>query len=397
MSIPKQLATEARSKSSVTPLSQVAAAGFLAMLATTAQPSLGATPPVRSPEVAPDRMVTFRLRAPYAKQVTVAGGFGRDKVVLNKDGEGVWFATVGPVAPGVHEYSFTVDGLRMLDPANPHTKPQRAPVTSILEVPGTPALLTAYQDVPHGIVHVHHYRSRALGGELRRLHVYTPPGYDTPGRAAAPRYPVLYLLHGRGDNDATWTVHGRSHFILDNLIARGQAKPMIVVMTDGHALAPEAAGASGNVPPENTVAYGKDLLGDVIPLVEARYRTRSDSRSRALVGLSMGGNQALRVGLANADKFAWIGAFSAAAPTEADLAEALADSGALNRKLAWLWIACGKDDFLIERNRTLVALLEKKGVAHRWTLTEGDHSWPVWRTYLQEIVPQLFVAGTRRR
>jgi homoserine O-acetyltransferase len=340
-------------------------------------------PPLLSPEVSADRRVTFRLRAPGAKEVTVAGQVTRDRVALVRDADGVWSATVGPVDPGIYEYGFTIDGLRTLDPANPHIKPQRMPTASILEVPGSPPLLTEFQDVPHGAVHVHQYRSRPLDGRLRRLHVYTPPGYE---RRPGARYPVLYLLHGSGDNDACWTVHGRAHLILDNLIAQGKATPMIIVMPDGHALPPEEGRSQ-----DNTRAFERDLLEEVIPLVEARYRVKSDARDRAIVGLSMGGNQALAVGLVHADRFAWVGGFSSAVPPREVLEPPLADARALARKLRWLWIGVGKDDQLRARNEELDAWLKERGVRHTWRLTDGGHAWPVWRGYLAEVAPQLFV------
>jgi enterochelin esterase-like enzyme len=274
----------------------------------------------------------------------------------------------------------------MADPGNPHIKPQRSPRTSILDVPGPTPLLTQWRDVPHGAVHVHHYKSKTTGS-VRRLHVYTPPGYETQ---AATKYPTMYLLHGRGDNDGAWSVHGRAHFILDNLIAEGKTRPMVVVMTDGHVV-PEQGGKEIIAQfKNNTDAYRRDLLTDVLPLIEARYRVRKDAQSRAIVGLSMGGNQALTVGLAEADRFAWVAGMSAAAPAADEIAKPLDDVKALNRKLAFVWIGCGKDDFLLSRNEAFVALLKEKGLRHEWQLTEGNHSWPVWRDYLAQLAPRLF-------
>lgn len=351
------------------------------------------SPALVSPEIAPDRRVTFRLRAPQAREVAVTGQWAKEKAPLSKGADGVWAASVGPVEPGLYEYGFLVDGLRVVDPSNSIIKPQRWPSSSILEVPGSPALITEFRDVPHGTVHVHHYRSKALGGKVRRLHVYTPPDYEKKGGA---KYPVLYLLHGFSDNDGAWSVHGRANFILDNLIAAGKAKPMIVVMTDGHPIPPEGAPSDGLIS-SNTVAYGKDLLGEVVPLIEERYRAKNDAASRAIVGLSMGGHQALTVGLNNPDRFAWVGGFSSAAPKESEIATPLSDVKALGKRLRWLWIGCGQEDFLLERNEALVKLLGQKGVAHTWRLTEGGHSWPVWRSYLEEVAPQLFAAARPAR
>ncbi len=344
----------------------------------------GPTP--SSPLVSDDRHVTFRMRAPDAKQILVSGQWGKDKTALTKDADGLWSATVGPVEPGVYEYSLSIDGRALPDPGNPVVKPQRLqPPPSLLEVRGTPARLTEFQDVPHGAVRIHHYRSKAVG-QVRRLHVYTPPGYDKKGAGA---YPTLYLFHGSGDNDATWTVDGRAPFILDNLIAQGKARPMVVVMPDGHPVAPDAAPAP-DAAGSNTDVFARDVLSDVMPFIEANYRVKKTADTRAVIGLSMGGQQSLTIGLTHPELFAWVGGFSSAPPTDATLGAALADPKAVAKKLRWLWLGCGKDDFLLKRNEALVATLKEKGVPLIWHLTEGVHSWLVWRDYLAEVAPQLF-------
>ncbi len=323
--------------------------------------------------------VTFKLTAPKAQEVEVVGQWDKARTRMTKGADGVWSATV-PLSPGIYEYSFTVDGLSILDPSNPDIKPQRLPRKSIVEVPGTPPLLTEFQEVPHGTVHVHFYQSKSLG-RVRRMHVYTPPGYERGHE----RYPTLYLQHGSGDNDAAWTVHGHAHDVLDNLIAMKKARPMVVVMIDGHAMAPGAPDARE----KNVAAFGRDLLEDVMPMVESTYRVRTDAASRALVGLSMGGRQALTVGLNHADRFAWVGSFSGGPPV-GDEAKVLQDPAALTKKLKWLWIGIGKDDQGFKRNEEFVALLKEKGIRHVWFPSEGAHAWPVWRGYLIEVVPQLF-------
>jgi enterochelin esterase-like enzyme len=334
--------------------------------------------PVRSPEIQADRKVTFRLRAPKATEVVVAGQWANGRAAMAKDTNNVWSATVGPIEPGVWEYSFQVDGLSMIDPGNPAIKPMREPRTSILHLPGQPARLHDFQDVPHGTVRQHAYFSKSLG-RLRELVVYTPPGYD---QQPAARFPALYLQHGMGDNQATWTVHGKAHWILDNLIAQGRAKPMIVVMMDGH-----AAGAGAT---NNTALFERDLLEDALPLVEASYRVKSEAANRAIVGLSMGGGQSLTIGLNHPDQFAWVGGFSAGVPSREAVAAALDAPDATNQKLKLLWIACGKDDFLLRRNEQFIALLKEKNLQHEWHPTDGDHSWPVWRIYLADLAPKLF-------
>ena len=327
----------------------------------------------------------------------MSGQFTKERVPLVKDADGVWSVTVGPVEPGVYEYSLSIDGFRTFDHANPVIKPTRVLGTSILEVPGTPPLLTEFQDVPHGTVHVHHYKSRALEGRTRRVHVYTPPDYE---KKAGQKYPALYLIHGSGDNDACWTEHGRAHYIFDNLIAQKKARPMVVIMPDAHALPPIPGGGPGRGV-ENLKAFQRDLMEEVLPLIESRYRVKTDSQSRAIAGLSLGGSEALTVGLTNADKFAWVGSFSSAGNAET-YEPALADPKALNKKLSWLWLSCGKDDAgAFKRMSDLAATLTEKKIEHIWLPTEGAHAWPVWRAHLIEVAQQIFnpsaaAAATRR-
>lgn len=350
--------------------------------------NFAADPPARrsrprrviSPEIESDHRVTFRIQAPKASEVTVNGQWARGSTAMSRTAAGLWTATVGPVKPGVHEYSFSVDGLRMIDPGNSAIKPMRQPRTSILHIQGNPPLIHDFQKVPHGVVHEHTYASKSLE-RIREMVVYTPPGYD---RHPERRYPTLYLQHGSGDNQATWVVHGKAHWIFDNLIAQGRAQPMIVVMMDGHA-ADRSGGSRSNTP-----AFERDLLEDVMPFVEAHYRLKDGTENRGIVGLSMGGGQSLTIGLKNLDRFAWVGGFSSSAPSGEAVAVALDHPESSNDKLKLLWIGCGEDDFLLSRNQAFVATLKEKGIRHDWHLTEGNHSWPVWRKYLAEFTPKLF-------
>jgi enterochelin esterase family protein len=355
------------------------AAASLATAAETPNPGRGPAATTKSPDVQPDRRVTFRLRAPKASEVLVTGQWANGRAALSRETNGIWSVTVGPVAPGVWEYSLQVDGLSMIDPGNPAIKPMREPRTSILHVPGQPPLIHDFQPVPHGVVRQHSYYSKALD-RLRELAVYTPPGYD---EQTAQRYPTLYLQHGSGDNQATWVAHGKAHWILDNLIAQGRAQPMVVVMMDGHASPPENR-------TNNTALFERDLLEEVLPWVNASYRVKPEPASRAIVGLSMGGGQSLTIGLNHLEQFAWIGGFSSATPSREAIAGALAAPTATGQKLKLLWIACGKEDFLLARNREFIELLKEKQIPHEWHLTEGSHSWPVWRGYLADILPRLF-------
>ena len=337
-----------------------------------------------SPELLEDGKVTFRCKAPSAKEVKVSGQFGPE---LNLEkGEGGWWTatTAGPVAAGVFEYSFKVDGMSIIDHLNPMIKPQRAPGSSILHIPANPPAAWDLQEIPHGIVSQHDYQSKALN-KWRRLVVYTPPGY----RADGPALPVLYLSHGFSDNDQSWTVHGKAHSILDSLIAAKKAKPMLVVMPDAHAL-PPGSGWKDEYADENTRAFCQELTTDVIPLIEKSYHVNPDPAARAFAGLSMGGRHALTVALTMNDKFSQIGAFSSAVPGENLVGAALADAAGVNSRLKLLWIACGKEDFLFNANNAFDALLKEKGLNHEYEVTEGNHSWPIWRNYLATFVPRLF-------
>jgi enterochelin esterase-like enzyme len=345
-------------------------------------------PPTVSPEIQPDRRVIFRVRAKDSKEITVAGQGISGKVPLTKDEEGVWSAKVGPIEPGVYEYSLTIDGVQTIDPSNSAIKPQRSPRTSILHIPGDPPLVWDFQDVPHGTVHQHGYQSKTVKA-LRQFFVYTPPGYE---KDTASKFPVLYLIHGFGDNHATWTQHGKANWILDNLIAQKKAKPMIVVMPDGHPIAP-GSGPRDQYGAANSAALEKEIMEDMISMIESTYRVQANADNRAIAGLSMGGGHSLYTGFRHLDSFAWIGAFSAGVPGQDQMAELFSNAESANQKLKLFWIACGKSDFLIERNRQMDALLKEKGIRHSWIETEGDHSWPVWRRYLADFAPLLFVDG----
>lgn len=361
------------------------AAGALAL------PALHAveTPPPRPPRPAPlvspqlgsDGSVTFRLRAPNAKEVKVVGQFGASTALV-KDGEGLWSVTVPDVPKGVFEYHFLVDGLSVLDGQNPAIKPQRAPNSSILHVPANPPEPWDWQRVAHGVLHQHEYESKALGG-MRRVVVYTPPG------TGATPLPVLYLAHGYGDNEASWSAHGKAHWIMDALLDAKKIEPMIVVMSDAHAITPRA-GTFESYGPDNTEAFCKELEQDIIPLVETQYPVRKAPEARAFAGLSMGGHHALTVALRLHGKFAYIGAFSAAPPAASLLDEPVAAAAEVNKDLRLLWIACGKGDFLRKNNESFESLLREKGIRYEFEETAGDHSWPVWRRYLVTFAPKLF-------
>ena len=352
--------------------------------------ALGQGKAVLSPELLPDGRVTFRLYAPRAEQVLLRGEVvaGQRSAMTRGEG-GVWSLTIGPLPPDIYSYFFLVDGVRVVDPQNPWVKTGVGAVSSLVEVFGEKPAFYDPRWVPRGAVHIVWYRSRALSA-VRRLHVYTPPGYERGDR----RYPVLYLLHGRGDDDATWTAVGRANFIADNLIAERQIQPLIIVMPFGHTGAEVGPGRMRDVITE----FERDLLGDIIPFVESRFRVVADREHRAIAGLSMGGGQALAIGLNNLDTFAYVAGFSSALWQPEDiLGRFLARPQRANDMLRLLWVACGKRDKLLPQSQQLVQLLAARGIAHTWRETEGAHSWTVWRRYLHELLPLLFRAPAERR
>ena len=340
----------------------------------------GSGVPPESPEVMADHRVTFRLEAPHATSVKLRG-IQRVPVDLEKDKKGVWSTTVGPLPHGLYGYSFIVDGEAMLDPSNPQMKPERDPETSLLEVVTNPPLFYQWQDVPHGTVRLHDYKSKALS-RLRRLRVYAPPGYDK----SVASYPVLYLFHGTGDTEATWTEFGRAHYILDNLLAKNKIVPMLVVMMDGHA---DLADEEG-IDPRNLDEFESDLLQSVIPLVDDTYRTLADRDHRAICGLSMGGIQSLSTGLRHVELFSWIGGMSAWVPNAEKRCSTAFSDPHLNEKVRLLWNQMGAEDSYLPEYKEFETVLERHGVQRSFKLTEGNHSWPVWREYLHDFTPLLF-------
>jgi enterochelin esterase-like enzyme len=372
-----------------TPAATPAAAPAAAPVATSA--TAPATPPAKpppvvSPEVGSDHRVTFRIKAANAKEVQVRGQWAKEPLAMVRGEFGVWSVTSAPIEGGVWEYSLVVDGVAMIDPGNPWIKPMREPRTSILDLPSSPLMPWDFQDVRHGTVHQHDYQSKALGVQ-RSISVYTPPGYET---SVGTTYPLLVLQHGSGDNQLTWVTHGKAHWIFDNLIAAGKAKPMVVVMLFGHQPPPAVAVPEARRGAAQLDAFQRELFEDALPLVESLYRVSHDRKDRAITGLSMGGSQSLSIGLANLERFAWIGAFSAGPPDNDMVKPALSDAAATNAKLKLLWISIGKEDFLLAKNQTFEASLTEHGIRHEWQVTDGGHAWPVWRRALTAFVPLLF-------
>jgi enterochelin esterase-like enzyme len=347
--------------------------------------------PIISPDVQTDNRVIFRFRAPNAKEVALSLEGAPKDLTMQKNEQGIWSVTTGALDPDFYGYAFVEDGVHLIDPSNPLMKPNLLNTSSQVHVPGPASLPWEVSDVPRGEVHHHFYKS-AVVGDHRDFYVYTPPGYD-PRRKQT--YPVLYLLHGYSDDASGWTAVGRAHVIMDNLIAQGKAKPMLVVMPLGYG-APEILrrgfGAFNN--PElrdrNFAKFTEALLAEVLPRVESAYLVNKDRNSRAIAGLSMGGTESLLTGLNHLDKFAWVGAFSSGGLADEFDKDFPGLDAKANSQLKLLWIACGTDDRLIELNRKLRGWLETKGVHKVDVETPGAHTWMVWRRNLAAFTGLLF-------
>lgn len=362
---------------------------ILTILMTTSHPSF-AQESFKSVEVHPDRSVTVRFRDAGAKEVMFQLE-GAKPAAMSTGADGIWTITTAPLEPDHYGYYFVADGVPQLDSDNPVIKPNLIGVQNELHVPGSTPQLWEVMDVPHGVIHHHFYKSGVVGDQ-RDYYVYTPPGYEANSKK---RYPVLYLLHGYSDDASGWTAVGDANVILDNLIAQGKAKPMIIVMTLGYG-APEMlqkkwdAWSDTELKDRNFTKFREALLTEVMPQIAKEYSVSTRQQDTAIAGLSMGGAETLITGLNNADKFAWVGAFSSGG-LGADVARWFpsADSR-VNDKLKLLWISCGTDDSLIKLNRDIVGWLKDKGVKLTFVEVPGAHTWMVWRRNLITFASQIF-------
>ena len=354
-------------------------------------PAMSQSAPVKSPEVEPDGHVTFRFRAPNAQQVMLAVEGQRHQIPMRKDEQGVWSLRVGPLPPDIYGYSIVSDGVSLIDPSNELMKPNLLTTESAVHIPGA-SLSWEINDVPHGEVHHHFYHSK-INGLDSDYYVYTPPAYDPNANT---QYPVLYLLHGFSDGADGWSAVGRANFILDNLIAQGKAKPMMVVMPLGYGDFEVVRRGWGSwddkkLALRNLSNFTDMLLTEIIPQVERSYRVKKDRDSRAVTGLSMGGAESLHTGLNHLDEFAWIGGFSSGGLDLQDFSTAFPGvDPTTNSKLKLFWIACGKDDELIKINRDFKSWLKGKGVQFTDVETPGAHTWMVWRRNLTAFAQLLF-------
>ncbi|MGD0500754.1 MAG: alpha/beta hydrolase-fold protein [Bryobacteraceae bacterium] len=374
------------------------AAGAPGQAPSPGQPGQPGGPAVQSPVVNADRTVTFRLRAPNANAVTVTG-VGRGGLTMVKNEQGVWSVTADALAPNVYTYSFNVDGTSINDPANRDFQTGFNNMTSMFFVPGDVAW-TPHANVQKGAITRHAFHS-AIAGDDREFFAYTPAGYDVH---ASP-YPLLFMLHGLGDDAGRWMNGGAANVILDNLIAEGKAKPMVMVTTLGYGT---SGGPGKAMTPDNISGYAKILLNEVLPVVEKRYHVSKDRNMHAIAGLSMGGATATFTGLNHLDEFAWIGSFSGAFAMwpESTAAGATATSAPVpddvidrsfpgldakaNSRVKLLWIGCGTGDPHNTGNRQFKEWLKAKKVTFTDIETEGGHTWDLWRQYLTQFAPLLF-------
>ena len=355
--------------------------------------------PPDSPEVDDDRRVTFRIQAPNADSVKLSSSdipgsmFGTH---MTKNDNGVWELTTDALVPGAYRYRFDVNGVPVVDPRNTEISESNEHVWSLVNVPGNPMMDT--RNVPHGAVAEVTYHSESLG-RFRRMHVYTPPGYES----GEGQYPVFYLLHGAFDSDDAWSTVGRAGFILDNLIAEGEAEPMIVVMPDGHT---GPFGFGNDLPMSEFI---NDFENDIKPYIESHYRVLQNRQNRAIAGLSMGGAHTLHIAIPNLEEYAYIGVFSSGVfelrngpdsgnENDTDTSELeyvkenreVLTNEDLKEGLELFWFATGKEDFLLETSRATVDLFKEYDFDVVYEETEGAHTWLVWRDYLIEFTPKLF-------
>ena len=345
-----------------------------------------------------DGSVTFNMYAPAAKQVELRGEIvtvsGKQSIPMTKSAQGVWSVTVKGVRPELSSYLYMVDDAPVVDQRNPATKVGPRGVENRYQAVGSPTFYAA-NDVPHGKVEINWHKSSILD-QTRLVYIYTPPGYDANLKES---YPVLYLLHGSGDLENGWTDQGQANFILDNLIAEGKAKPMIVVMPLGHVMRVRQIDRR-----KNNELLEKVLIEELIPYVDSNYRVLGGTENRAIMGLSMGGGQTLQFGLHNLDKFAWVvGLSPAIGNSEAEykrlFGDLIADPDKSNQALKLLLVRCGTKDHLINASDGFTKFLTDNGIQHTynrydyesmWPGRLDDHTWPIWRMDLRDSAPLLF-------
>ena len=334
------------------------------------------------PQVLPDNRVVFKLKAPEAQSVQIDLGKKYDMV---KDAEGFWNVTTDVVNPGFNYYSLIIDGVAVADPAS-ETFYGMSRMASGIEIPHKDGDFYALKNVPHGDIRIKKYLS---GNSWREMYIYTPPGYDT----STEKYPVLYLLHGGGEDQRGWATQGKTNIILDNLIAEGKAVPMVIAMLDGNV----SSGGMGGFGENSLRAFENELKRSAIPFIESNYRVKTDAASRALAGLSMGGLQTLYAGVKNTDMFAYLGVFSSgwwANNTElSDPQYEFMKNNVttINSNLKQFWLSMGGEEDIAHDNcEIMMKKFDEMGIHYKYSEYPGGHTWPVWRHDLFEFSKLLF-------
>jgi enterochelin esterase-like enzyme len=336
------------------------------------------------PQLLPDNRVVFRMKAPEAQKVQVDLG---KKYDMTKDAEGFWNVTTDTISEGFHYYSILVDGVALADPAS-ETFYGMGRMAAGIEIPSRNGSYYALKEVPHGDIRVKRYYSPVFN-TWRRLYVYTPAGYD----ASQQKYPVLYLLHGGGEDERGWSTQGKTDLIMDNLIAEQKAKPMLIVMMDGNT----GGGGIASFGEQSLRMFENELKRSVIPFVETNFRAETDAKNRALAGLSMGGLQTLHAGIRNHEMFSYLGVFSsgwfANNTTLSDPQYAFMKENAakINSNVKLLWIAMGgQEDIAYNNCKVMLAKFDEMNIRYTYSEYPGGHTWPVWRNNLYKFAPLLF-------
>lgn len=365
---------------------------FFGIMPTVFAQSLPGLAGTRSPKVLPDQRISFTLNAPKASEVSLIFG-SKDPVPisLKKDEKGIWSVTIGPVAPELYTYAFVVDGLKIADPSNPEMQGGTAPGFNLVNVPGDPARFDELQQVPHGTTQIRTYYS-TIQKTNRKVYIYVPPQYDANPKQ---KFPVLYLRHGGGGNETSWYNEGCAGIILENLIAQGKAKPMLIVMTNGNI----ESGSAGAYSKEGIKIVSDELFNDVIPMIEQNYRVYTDEANRAIAGLSMGGGQSFYIGLQNTDKFDWLGVFSTGIfggipntsfDAEKEVPGILTNSSVFNKNLKLFYLTVGEQDPRVEPTTQLINKFRQSQLNVDFKTYPGTHEWQVWRLSLRDFLTKVF-------
>ncbi len=334
-------------------------------------------PAISSPDINPDHSITFRYYSRTAQKVMLRGEFLTSPQAMSKDTSGIWSITVPPVKPDIYPYSFKVDSVELADPNNTLLFANERFKRSIVDIPGDSPLIHSLQNVPHGKISYRWYKSSTLS-TTRQLLVYTPPGFNADSKT---KYPILYLIHGGSDTEETWTKVGHANLIADNLIAKGLAKPMIIVMP------------YGNVRPKPMPDFTRDVINDIIPFIESNYPVLTDSKNRAVAGFSVGGGQTLNISLTNTDKFAYIclyAPFTATEEFQKNFTNWIPDAEKINKELKLFSISVGTDDFLYESVKKNIALFEEKKIKVKSYIVSGGHTWMNCKQYLATTLQEIF-------